>query len=341
MALWMVRAGSTGENEDLALQKNRVVISFHEIGDLSDATDRDSIKQEIMSSMPDTQEGRLNNWAGQLHAFVNRIKQGDLVAMPLKSQPAIAFGRIVGPYEYRPDFPQSARHARPVEWEREDVPRSAFDQDILYSFGAFLTVCQIKRNNAEERVLAVLEGRSPAVSIPSESEDETTDVSAAYFNIEQNSRDMIAQRVSERFSGHEFERLLDEILKAEGYSTERTAPGPDRGVDIMAGSGKLGFDAPRLAVQAKSGTTPQGSPAITQLRGAMDNFGAQQGLFVSWGGYTQDALRMRRQLFFRVRMWDADDVLDAIFRNYEQLPEDIKVELPLRRIWTLYLEDEG
>lgn len=34
----------------------------------------------------------------------------------------------------------------------KDVLRSAFDQDLLYSFGALLTFCQIKRNDAERRV---------------------------------------------------------------------------------------------------------------------------------------------------------------------------------------------
>jgi len=43
-------------------------------------------------------------------------------------------------------------HYRDVEWFALDIPRDRFDQDILYSFGAFMTVCAIHRNNAEERI---------------------------------------------------------------------------------------------------------------------------------------------------------------------------------------------
>ena len=52
-------------------------------------------------------------------------------------------------------------------------------------------------------------------------------------------------------------------LSAEGYITEFSAPGPDGGVDILAGGGTLGFQEPRLCVQVKSSQSPAhyGSPS--------------------------------------------------------------------------------
>jgi hypothetical protein len=32
---------------------------------------------------------------------------------------------------------------------RNDIPRAAFTQKLLYSFGAYMTVCKIERDNAE------------------------------------------------------------------------------------------------------------------------------------------------------------------------------------------------
>jgi restriction system protein len=49
---------------------------------------------------------------------------------------------------------------------------------------------------------------------------------------------------------------------------------------------------------------------------------------------------LKRQLFFQIRMWDADDVIDALLTNYEGLPDEIKADIPLRRIWTLVAEEE-
>ena len=33
------------------------------------------------------------------------------------------------------------------------MPRTAFEQDLLHSFGAFMTVCNISRNDAESVLL--------------------------------------------------------------------------------------------------------------------------------------------------------------------------------------------
>lgn len=44
------------------------------------------------------------------------------------------------------------RHSVRVKWLNTEVPRSTFDQDLLYSFGAFMTVCRMARNDAEARV---------------------------------------------------------------------------------------------------------------------------------------------------------------------------------------------
>ena len=59
---------------------------------------------------------------------------------------------------------------------------------------------------------------------------------------------------------------------------------------------------------------------------------------MAWGGVNRIAQRELRNQFFRVRVWDADDLLDAILRNYDQLDEEWRAELPLKRIWSLASE---
>jgi restriction system protein len=44
-----------------------------------------------------------------------------------------------------------------VTWLVTDLPRIAFDRDLLYSFGASLTVSSVSRNDAERRVRAMIE----------------------------------------------------------------------------------------------------------------------------------------------------------------------------------------
>ncbi|MEA2463636.1 MAG: restriction system protein, partial [Acidobacteriota bacterium] len=111
--------------------------------------------------------------------------------------------------------------------------------------------------------------------------------------------------------------------------------GADRGIDILAGSGQLGFGSPRICVQVKSEQTPVDHPTFSQLLGAMQSAGADQGLLVAWGGFKPTVEREVPRHFFRVRLWDQKKLLDQLFHYYDQLDEEIRAELPLKRIWTV------
>ena len=39
--------------------------------------------------------------------------------------------------------------------------------------------------------------------------------------------------------------------------------------------------------------------------------------------------------FFRVRLWDRDDLIEQLLDNYGKLDVGIRAELPLKRIWTI------
>jgi restriction system protein len=158
--------------------------------------------------------------------------------------------------------------------------------------------------------------------------------------LERAAYDQVQQAIDRRFKGHELARLVDAILQAEGYVTERSSPGPDGGVDILAGKGPFGFDSPKICVQVKSGNQPLDVGALRELNGVAPKFRADQGLLVSWGGFKQSLLKESKDSFFKVRLWTPDNLVDAILRNYDRLPNEIKAELPLKRIWTLVSEEE-
>jgi restriction system protein len=334
----MVRAGRTGEREDLALSNGLAVIGWDELPDMSSVGSREDVENLLNEYHPDAKPKTLVNWASQVWSFVGRIKPGDLVVLPIKTRSAIAVGRASGDYEYRPENPPGARHVRPVDWIRDDIPRTAFDQDLLFSLGAALTVCQIKRNNAEERIRAVVEGKpAPAVGAPSDlpvDEDTSETVDLASF-----AQDQIRTFIGQRFKGHDLSRLVDEILQVQGYRTELSSPGPDGGVDIIGGRGAMGFEAPRLVVQVKSSESPVDVRVLRELQGVMRNFGADRGLLVSWGGFKTSVYDEARKLFFEIRLWDADDLIEALAESYGDLPDDLQAELPLKRVWALVLEE--
>jgi len=328
MTVWLVRAGSYGERETLALEQGLSVVGWEGLPDLSKVDTREALEELIRESYPDAGKGRVSNWTGQLWSFRERMQVGDLVVLPLKKQSAIAIGKISGSYAFRPDLPADARHVRPTKWIKTDIPRSKFDQDLLYSLGAFLTVCQIKRNNAEERIKAILAGQKPPALLVQEDEE-----GVAPVDLEQYAQDDISAFIGQKFKGHELTRLVDEILKAQGYYTVVSPEGADGGIDIVAGAGPMGFDSPRLGVQVKSSDTSVDVKVLRELQGALKNFGADQGLLVSWGGFTGALLKEARRMHFEIRLWDAGDIVDNLLRHYDALSPEIQTDLPLKRTW--------
>lgn len=342
--VWLIRAGLHGEDEHASLESNLGLIGFDTVPSLIGANSSAEILSRIIQSHPSDKVARSRNRTGQLSAFVLRMQVGDIVVMPLKtSRSQLAFGRVAGPYEYR-KVGENFRHLRPIEWVRTDVPRSSLAQDLLYSLGAFMTICRITRNDAERRLAVVMAGgMDPGlVQDPSELEYKPVEEAAeesGLLNIADVARDQIIARIQTQFREHALSRLIEAVLQAEGYQTYNSPPGPDGGVDILAGRGALGLEGQKLCVQVKSSISPADVKVFRELKGTMDSFKADTGLLVSWGGFTKALAQEARQSYFKVRLWDASDVLEAVYRTYERLPEEIQSELPLKRVWALILDE--
>ena len=343
--LWKVTLGRNGEYEAAALETGLLSISFSIRSDISHAKDRDALLAILHEALPEAKHKRLLNFAAQVNQFVNLMQVGDLVVCPIKTSSTIAIGRVTG--EYMPS-PESGRPTRPVQWLRTEVPRDAFRQDLLYSFGAFNTVCEIRRNNALTRVEKVVEtgkdpgdGATPGIKtgstsgetvIPGNGPEEMVD-------LDQIARDQIEKRIASVFTGHDLTNLVAAILRAQGMKVRVSPPGADGGIDLVAGSGPLGLESPRIVGQVKSGEYMIQDPDLKSLIGNIQETKADYGLLVSWNGFTSPVRKRVNELYFRVRLWGRQEIIDSLFAVYDLLPEDITAELPLKRTWTLVPEE--
>lgn len=292
MALWLARSGRHCEHEKKFLAENRIYLTWgglnHELGKLQD---RLALAAILAKVYPDQRKQHRVQNTGQIWAFAHRMQVGDWVAMPSKRK-TIHIGEITGTYVFDGKAENPYYHYRTVKWIETDIPRTNFDQDILYSLGAFTTVCQIKRNDAEARVRAMQAsgwkstGAKPKVINATSDDDEATDeTSTARLDLEQIGRDHIARRIYEKYAGHGLEGLVEAILNAQGFTTHRSDKGADGGIDILAAPDTLGFGHPRICVQVTSQTSPLERPVFDQLVGTMQHVGADQGLLVCWGGF--------------------------------------------------------
>lgn len=331
MTLWSVKTGKYGEYEQEMLDGNVIAIGWKNLPDLSKVKDWDELKALYTKCHPDHTKYQIANRAGQVWSFVNKIKIGDLVAVPLKSQPSIKIAKVTDNYEYDKDA-KIAKHRRKIIW-KDQMPRSAFDQDILYAFSNMLTVGQVRNETAEQRVKNMLEHDVTQSPKPDPNDDSQNDI-----DLERISKDTIIKLIEEKFYGHDLEKLVEGIFIAKGYTTESSSPGPDGGVDILVSSGNLGFDDPKICIQVKSSRSPVDVNVLRALDGVLKNFGANYAILVAWGGLTDPARKEIRRSFFTTKLWDQDKIVEELLENYDNLPSDLKLKIPLKKIWTKVIE---
>ena len=219
MTVWVIRAGRKGEFEDYCLQQGIAVINFSFRQNLAGFESREQIRVEMGL------DNAIHNAPGQLWRFANEVQQGDMVVLPRKQPKVVAVGRVIGDYEFRPGLPNLLQgagcHTRAIEWEAEDVPRSSFDQELLYSFNGQLTLFQVNRDNAAERISQAVKVHTSDETIPVRAPDpdiETASYDVPNTDLDEQIKDRIAGMIRRRFSGVGLERLVAAILRAAGYN---------------------------------------------------------------------------------------------------------------------------
>lgn len=337
MSIWLFRAGKNGEYEEKFLNDNRIYLTWYDLDiDLNNYKDRKVHLQKLQELYPTEKMNTLKNWESQIYPIAHRIQIGDWIVLPSKRTSTIHIGKVIGDYTYDKNNGNPYYHYRNIDWFAKDIPRNNFDQDMLYSFGAFMTVCKITRNDAENRIkaMAVNNWKVSGVSnsVFSDADDTQTDSST---NLEEVIQDAIAKHIIHKFKGHKMENLIEEILRAKGFTVYHSKQGADGGKDLLASGGEMGFGSPKICVQVKMQDIPVDRPTLDQLGGVMNNVHAEYGLLVSWNGFKDSVAREEGNQFFKIRLWDSTDVIRELFENYEKLSPAIKAEIPLKQIWIL------
>jgi len=345
MALWLNRSGRHCEHESKFLEEGRIYLTWgglnHDLGKLAD---REALMGVLEKVYPQFKKFHRVQNSGQIWAFARKMAKGDWVAVPSKRK-TIHIGEITGDYAFDAKATNPYYHFRTVKWLEQDIPRTNFDQDILNSLGAFTTVCQIRRNDAEARVRAMKSNgwratnAKPKAARVADDEEPADATETGELDLEQIARDQIARLIYSKYAGRNLEELVEAILGAQGFTTHRSDKGADGGIDILAAPDTLGFGHPRICVQVKSQTTPLERPVLDQLVGTMQNVGADQGLLVCWGGFKPTVLRELPRLFFKVRLWDQTDLIEHFLGVYDKLDEELRAELPLKRVWAVAAPD--
>lgn len=321
-AVWVVRGGNNNELASQVKSKHAVAIGWSSVGDVSKIASRDELRAAMEAAEPGS---GTPGAVGQLYRFAREINADDYILTPEKITAEIHISKCAGPYKYDPSvFGPDYPHIRPVEYFKA-APRRHFTQIVRNTLGSTLTV--FRADIALPYIEAFL-GQGQVIPI-GESEG-PIEAGVWADDIDGQARGQILEAL-DNIEHHDFQKFVSGLLEALGYKTRVGKKGTDGGVDVLAYPDTFGLATPRIKVQVKNQKSSAGVQDVGYLNGVLA--AAERGLFVCTGGFTKDAENAAFVTSGSVVLVDGNRLLDLILEHYEQLPNDAKALLPLRKVY--------
>lgn len=318
-SVWVVRAGSRGSRANDFESKGIAAISFDDATGDPTGIARDEYIGGVKAA------GGSPSAGGQVWRFANEINVGDIVVVPLGESRELLFGEVTGEYRHDASVLDDFPHVRNVKWGAK-TSRDVLPKTVLYSLGSLLTVFT---PSGQDELLALARGEAPpAVSVPTG--DEIGEGGEEIFqDLQARSGELIdAQIVA--LDGYETQDLFAGILRALGYHARVSPPGPDGGWDILAARDPLFVQRPVLRVQVKARpNTPSSASEVRELVGVCEEH--ETGIFLSTGGFTKDARLEGAKR--KITLLALDDLRQLLLDAYDDLDQDAKALVPLRRVY--------
>ncbi len=126
-------------------------------------------------------------------------------------------------------------------------------------------------------------------------------------------------------------KTLEAILCAKGFTTYVSQAGQDKGVDILASVGTLGFGSPKICVQVKSIDMPVERIVLDQLCSVIKNFGVEYGLLVSQSWFKSSVINKTVKQFFKIRLCSHKEIIEKFLRCCDQNEYEIKELIQLKK----------
>ena len=143
--MWLIRPGKEAKYYDKIIKNETIYIPWDGFKlDLSKLETREQFRQTVINEKNPDNPTSIGTWAGQLYTFVSRIKIGDEIIIPSQRSQSYTLAIVSGDYSYNPDEEDGLYHSRKIDIVCKGIPRSAFSQGVLFAFGTFRTLFNIK-----------------------------------------------------------------------------------------------------------------------------------------------------------------------------------------------------
>jgi len=330
--IWMVRAGSGSYLIDEFLNNNLISIGWNDIGRIKKNSSYLELRKKFEDVYPEDSDGRVNQCMGQIWRFYNEFSVGDKVVTYDSSTREYYLGEIISDYKFNDKYEH--RHYREVKWQEAPTERDVLQADTKNRLGSILTIF-----NLSEEIWEDLLKNNPAYL----SEEEIKEIEEVQQKFEQAELERLKNEVmssSQEFikdiisslSWQDIEKLVAGLLRVLGYKTRFTSRGSDLGSDIIASPDELGLEDPKIKVEVKKrGKDKISAPDIRNFIGGLR--GHHKGIFVTTSGFSKEAIYEAERANFSITLIDSDWLVELIVSNYENLDQETKALVPLRRIY--------
>lgn len=334
--LWVVHISNNKHLAKRAQDEGFICIGWTRIGDLTQHDTPEKLKLAYERAFPNKSMASVRSSYNQVFKFAHEMEIGEPVVYPIKASRDVLIGRISSDYEWSDD--EELREGdycniRRVKWV-ERIPRIRFSQGALRSFGSFSSVSTADDHLDEVR--ALLGGRThpsstlDAPEVVEEAEESEDDAEMAAEEVIQATKDYLIRSWSR--TAQEFEEVVASVFRALGYTATTQQGTRDLGVDVVAHLDPLGVTPPIIKIQAKSGISSVGAPAVKQLRGVLNP--GEKGILISLGGFSSDA-KHTEQNDANLILLDSDRFVELFLGSYDKLSPEMRHRFPLRQVYVV------
>lgn len=330
MKTWMVRAGERAALIEEFREDGHVSIGWAPLGSLEAYASRADVARAVASIWPDWSKAAQSMAVGQIWRFKDEIRKDDVVVTYDPGRRVYLVGTVTETYAFNPareEHPQLGEqhpHLKKLRWDGE-VSRDLLSADTKNSLGAISTIFLVPKEAAADLQRAMA-SRTPAE--PPEATEAEEAVLAE--DMQAKALEFIKDRAA-KLDWDQMQRLVAGLLRAMGYKTRISPAGPDRGKDIVASPDGFGFESPRIVVEVKHRKGAMGSQEIRSFLGGRHK--DDKGLYVSTGGFSKDARYEAERASIPLSLMDIDELVAALIENYDQLDNETRQLLPLRRLY--------
>lgn len=279
----MVRAGRKAAYLAHFLSEGLVAIGGGRAGLFGPNDSDEDIRRRFEKEYPEDKPGTRASWVAQVKRFVREVETGDTVVtydpetrqyhMGQVDTDATISTRIV-------DNSERYEYVRKVKW-KGTVSRDDLSTTTRNSLGAISTLFN-PSDSASHEMLQLFYGEdhtSQSVEGTRSQSDESDSIQILQEYIDK-SDEFVADQIA-KLDWDQLQELVAGIVRAMGYRTRVSKPGPDRGVDVFASPDGLGLEEPRIFIEVKHREGTVGAQGIRSFLGGRRN--GDRCLYVSTG----------------------------------------------------------